>query len=142
MEACPTKALVFGDLNDPDSEISKMTATGKGKLEVLHPEYGLMPNVKYVGLPRRFVAGEVVFRDKKDECAVGVKVTLSGKGQVDRVTKTDNYGEFEFEELDVDKDYTLLVEHGGYSPRKMKVKTKIDTYLGEILLSKTPAGNG
>jgi len=142
VEACPTKALVFGDLNDPDSEISKMTATGKGKLEVLHPEYGLMPNVKYVGLPRRFVAGEVVFRDKKDECAVGVKVTLSGKGQVDRVTKTDNYGEFEFEELDVDKDYTLLVEHGGYSPRKMKVKTKIDTYLGEILLSKTPAGNG
>jgi len=32
-----------------------------------------------------------------------------------------------------------LVEHSGYSPRKMKVKTEIDTYLGEILLSKTPA---
>jgi len=43
--------------------------------------------------------------------------------------------------LDADKDYTLLVEHSGYSPRKMKVKTKIDTYLGEILLSKAPARN-
>ncbi len=141
VEACPTKALVFGDLNDPDSEISKMTATAKGKLEVLHPEYGLVPNVKYIGLPKRFVAGEVLFRDRKDECAVGVKVTLSGKGQVDRVTKTDNYGEFEFEELDADKGYTLLVEHSGYSPRKMKVNTKIDIYVGEILLSKTPAEN-
>jgi hypothetical protein len=118
-----------------------MTATAKGKLEVLHPEYGLMPNVKYVGLPRRFVAGEVVFRDKKDECAVGVKVTLSSKGQVDRVIRTDNYGEFEFEELDADKDYALLVEHSGYRARKMKVKSKIDMYLGEILLSKTRAGN-
>jgi hypothetical protein len=41
--------------------------------------------------------------------------------------------------LDADKDYTLLVEHTGYRPRKIKVNTKIDTYLGEILLSKTPA---
>jgi len=141
VEACPTKALVFGDLNDPDSEISKVIAAAKGKLEVLHPEYGLVPNVQYIGIPRRFVAGEVVFRDKRDECAVGVKVTLSSKGQADGITKTDNYGEFEFEGLDANKDYMLLVEHSGYSPKKMKVKTKIDMYLGEILLSKTPARN-
>jgi len=141
VEACPTKALVFGDLSDPDSEISRTMATAKGKLEVLHPEYGLVPNVKYRGIPKRFVAGEVVFRDKKDECAVGVKVTLSSKGQADGITKTDNYGEFEFEGLDANKDYTLLVEHSGYRARKMKVNTKIDTYLGEILLSKTPARN-
>jgi hypothetical protein len=107
--------------------------------EQLHPEYGLAPNVKYIGIPKRFVAGEVVFRDKKDECAVGVKVTLSSKGQADGITKTDNYGEFEFEGLDADKDYTLLVEHSGYRARKMKVNTKIDMYLGEILLSKTTA---
>jgi Fe-S-cluster-containing dehydrogenase component len=139
VEACPTKALVFGDLTDPDSEISRTMAAAKGKLEVLHPEYGLAPNVKYIGIPKRFVAGEVVFRDKKDECAVGVKVTLSSKGQADGITKTDNYGEFEFEGLDADKDYTLLVEHSGYRARKMKVNTKIDMYLGEILLSKTTA---
>ena len=141
VEACPTKALVFGDVNDPDSEISKVIATAKGKLEVLHPEYGLTPNVKYIGIPRRFIAGEVVFRDKKDECAVGVKVTLSRKGKADKVAKTDNYGEFEFEGLDADKEYALLVEHSGYSPKKVKVKTKVDTYLGEILLSKTTDKN-
>ena len=141
VEACPTKALVFGDVNDPNSEISKIIAAAKGKLEVLHPEYGLMPNVKYIGIPKRFVAGEVVFRDKKDECAVGVKVTLSSKGNADKVTKTDNYGDFEFEGLDADKDYTVSIEHSGYSAKKVKVKTNIDTYLGEILLSKITVKN-
>ena len=141
VEACPTKALTFGDANDPDSEISKIIAAAKGKLEVLHPEYGLIPNVKYIGIPKRFVAGEVVFRDKKDECAVGVKVTLSSKGEADKVTKTDNYGDFEFEGLDADKDYTVSIEHSGYSAKKVKVKTNIDTYLGEILLSKITVRN-
>jgi len=141
VEACPTKALIFGDVNDPNSEISKIIATAAGRLEVLHPEYGLMPNVKYIGIPKRFVAGEVVFRDKKDECAVGVKVILSSKSEVDRATKTDNYGDFEFEGLDADKDYTVSIEHNGYSAKKVKVKTNIDTYLGEILLSKITVKN-
>jgi Fe-S-cluster-containing dehydrogenase component len=139
VEVCPTKALVFGDVNDPDSEVSKIIATAKGKLDVLHPEYGLMSNVKYIGIPGRFVAGEVVLRDRKDECAVGVKVTLSSKGDADKVTETDNYGEFEFEGLAADKDYTVSLEHGGYNAKKVKVKTTIDTYLGEILLSRTTA---
>jgi NAD-dependent dihydropyrimidine dehydrogenase PreA subunit len=137
VEACPTKALIFGDLNDPDSEISKIAASAKEKLEVLQAEYGLIPNVKYIGIPRRFVAGEVVFRDQKDECAVGVKVTLSSKGDADRVTETDNYGDFEFEGLNADKDYMVFIEHSGYGAKQMKVSTSIDTYLGEILLSRT-----
>ena len=139
VEVCPTKALVFGDLNDPDSEISKMIAAADGRLEALHPEYELVPNVKYIGLPGRFISGEVVFRDRKDECAVGVKVTLSGAGNVDRATETDNYGEFEFEGLDADKDYAVSIKHSGYAAKKLKVKTTIDTYLGEISLSKTKA---
>jgi Fe-S-cluster-containing dehydrogenase component len=141
VESCPTKALIFGDLNNPDSEISRITVAAKGKLEVLHPEYGLMPRVQYIGIPKRFIAGEVVFRDKKDECAAGVKVTLSSKGNADKVAKTDNYGDFEFEGLDADKDYTVSIQHSGHSAKKVKVKTSIDTYLGEILLSKTKVKN-
>jgi Fe-S-cluster-containing dehydrogenase component len=136
VESCPTKALVFGDLNDPSSEISKIMASSKDKVEALHPEYGLMPKVHYIGIPKRFIAGEVVFRDKKDECAVGVKVTLSSKGNADKLTKTDNYGEFEFEGLGADKEYSVMVEHDGYNSKKVKVKTSIDTYVGEIVLSK------
>ena len=70
---------------------------------------------------------------------MGVKVTLSSKGKADKVTKTDNYGDFEFEGLDADEDYTVSIEHDGYTSKKVKVKTNIDTYLGEILLSKITA---
>ena len=109
-----------------------------GKVEVLHPEYALEPKVKYIGLPKRFIAGEVVFRDKQDESAEGVKVTLKGAG-MEKTTATDNYGDFEFEGLEADKEYTVVVEQKGYTTKKLKTKTKIDIYLGEIVLSKAVA---
>lgn len=56
-----------------------------------------------------------------------------------KVTETDNYGEFRFEGLDADKDYTVSIEHDGYAAKKVKVRTTIDTYLGEILLGKAAA---
>ncbi len=136
VEACPTAALLFGDLNDPNSEIANVVASGK--IEVLHPEYALEPKVKYIGLPKRFIAGEVVFRDKQDESAEGVKVTLKGAG-MEKTTATDNYGDFEFEGLEADKEYTVAVEQKGYTTKKLKTKTKIDIYLGEIVLSKAVA---
>jgi hypothetical protein len=54
-------------------------------------------------------------------------------------TKTDNYGEFEFEGLDANDNCTVSIEHRGYAAREVKVKTTVDTYLGDILLSKTKA---
>ncbi len=136
VEACPTGALIFGDVNDPNSEISKVIAQSKNKLEDLHQEYGLVPNVHYIGIPKRFIAGEVVFKDKRDECAVGVKVRLLGKGKEEKSLVTDNYGDFEFEGLEADKEYTVVIEQNGYTTKKIKTKTKIDTYLGEIVLNK------
>jgi Fe-S-cluster-containing dehydrogenase component len=136
VESCPTGALIFGDVDDPDSEISKVIAQSKDKLEDFHPEYELGPNVRYIGLPKRFIAGEVVFKDKKGECAEGVKVTLLSKGKEVKSVKTDNYGDFEFEGLESDKAYTLALEHEGYTTKKVKAKTNIDIYLGEIVLGK------
>ncbi len=133
VEACPTGALVFGDLDDPNSEIAKLMASGK--TEALHPEYGLKEKVRYIGLPKRFIAGSVVFGDK-DECAEGIKVTLSGEGEKQTV-KTNNYGDFEFEGLAADKEYKVKVEAEGYKSQSFAVKTNIDVYLGDIFLTKT-----
>jgi Fe-S-cluster-containing dehydrogenase component len=45
-EVCPTLALVFGDLNDPDSEVSRLVAERRNK--TLLPEEGLVPNLYFL----------------------------------------------------------------------------------------------
>ncbi len=46
VEACLANARIFGDINDPDSEISRMIATNP--VTVLRPEKGTEPNVYYI----------------------------------------------------------------------------------------------
>jgi Fe-S-cluster-containing dehydrogenase component len=130
VEACPTAALSFGDLDDPESEPARRLAAGKA--ERLRPEYEMKEKVNYIGLPKRFVAGSVVFRDI-DVCAENVIVTLSGDGER-KTGKTDNYGDFEFEDLLEDREYTITIEYPGYKPHQVKARTKTDVYLGDILL--------
>ena len=133
VEACPTGALMFGDLDDAGSEIAQ--ALKAANVEALHPEYGLDPKVVYHGLPKRFIAGSVVLADNPDECPEGVKVTLKGPGTT-LSAGTDNYGDFEFEDLEPDTEYSLKIEQPGYQPQELTVKTRIDTCLGDIVLSK------
>jgi Fe-S-cluster-containing dehydrogenase component len=133
VEACPTGALTFGDLDDPDSEISRFAAAKK--VEAYHPEYGTKPTVMYVGIPKRFVAGEVVRADQRGECAQGASITLEGDG-LKRETKSDSYGDFEFEDLDKNKAYTITVKLAGYRSQTFSVTTHTDVDLGEIVLEK------
>jgi len=131
-EVCPTGALAFGDLDNPNSEAAKRMASGKS--EVLHPEYGMREKVSYIGIPKRFIAGAVVFGDT-DACGEGAKVMLEGDGEK-REVKADNYGDFEFEGLSADKTYTVRVEQAGYKAHKTEAKTKVDVYLGDMVLAK------
>jgi len=132
VESCPTDALIFGDLDDPKSEISKLLTSGA--TEVLHPEFGLKEKVKYISLPKKFIAGTVIYGDV-DEVAVGLTVKLSGNGD-SLSTKTNGFGDFEFEGLADNTDYNLTVEAPGYQSRSIKVKTTKDVSLGEIVLKK------
>ncbi len=131
VEACPTGALTFGDLDDPKGEI--VAAMKSSPVEELHPEFNLKPNVAYRGLPRRFLAGEAVLADRVGECAQGVAVTLVDGGR-SRTIKTDNYGDFEFDGLAPRHTYTLRISHPGYRAKEMTVNTRLDVNVGEITL--------
>ncbi len=131
VESCPTEALVFGDLDDESSDIAKLAKSLE--TETLKPEFNTKPLVQYVGLPKFFVAGEVVFKGNEGECAPGVKVTLAG-GNVEMATETDIFGDFEFEGLDKNTEYRIVVSAEGYQELTQSFATYRDVNLGELVL--------
>ena len=90
-ECCPNQALIFGDLDDPNSEISKFAAEHAAELEDFQPAFKADPGVKYMYLPKPFICGEVTF---EGEDVKGAKVTVKcdecGK---EYVTETDFLGD-------------------------------------------------
>jgi tetrathionate reductase subunit B len=46
--ACPSGAILFGDLNDPESEIAK--AMAENAVQVIKSELGTEPQTFYIGL--------------------------------------------------------------------------------------------
>ncbi len=94
--------------------------------------YDLGERVRYIGLPKEFVAGAVVYGDK-DECAKGVTVTLEGADS-SAVTVTDGFGDFEFEGLPANTAFKVKIAAPGYAPREIDVKTSRSVNLGDIVL--------
>ncbi len=135
VEVCPTGALVFGDLDDSDSEVARAFA----EAEVLHPEYRLGDKVRFVGLPAEFVAGCVVFGDT-DACGVGATVTLQGDDGVAVSAVADSYGDFAFDGLPRTARFTVSVSAPGYAPSTCEVTTRTSINLGDIVLGTLTEG--
>ena len=133
VEACSTGVLVFGDLDDPKSEVSEFLASGK--TEVLYPEYGLGEKVRYFGLPKRFIAGSVIFGDTEGY-AEGAEITIYGDDGK-KVVKADTYGDFELDGLNANKVFKVSVNSPGYRSQTYKVNTDNDVYMGNIILVKS-----
>lgn len=133
VEACPTGAMTFGDLDDPESEISVRSASLT--TEALHAEYETAPLVRYVGLPARMVAGEVVLEGADHICAEGVMVTLEGD-DLTLETASTAFGEFEFDGLPANRAFHVTLAHDGYAPRTIDVHTRTDVDLGVVRLAR------
>ncbi len=68
VETCPTRALTFGDVNDPKSEVSKLLATSA--TQVLKKEMQTEPFVYYIG------ADEVAMSNVEEEINYYTESTL------------------------------------------------------------------
>jgi len=132
VEACPTLALRFGDLDAPGSEFSRVVASQK--TEELHPQFKTKPRVSYIGVPKVFIAGSIVFADT-DECGVNTQVSLlDPSGSKIRSELANGFGDFEFERIEDPGPYQLKVWAAGYEMKILTIDLKEDTYLGEIVL--------
>jgi Fe-S-cluster-containing dehydrogenase component len=127
VEACPTEALLFGDRE----ELAELI----GKAEQRHPEYGTNPSVYYIGLPKTFVAGSV-YGSESGECIENAQVTLVNKSSGETLTtKTNNYGDFEFDGLEAGLTCSLKIEAEGYYPLSIDdIYVKEDISLRDIYL--------
>jgi Fe-S-cluster-containing dehydrogenase component len=133
VQVCPSRALIFGDLANPRSEASKIVASGK--TETLKPGPRAKPRVYYLGVPKLFIAGSVVFGDV-DECAEGVSATLTDQLIGKSIeTSTNNFGDFEFDGLDAGR-YSVKLECKGYKAKSVNVDLKTDKHLGVVKLTK------
>ena len=133
VQVCPSRALIFGDLADPRSDVCKIVASGK--VETLGPGRKTKPRVYYLGLPKLFIAGSVIYGDV-DECAEGVSVALTGQSaRKSKKTSTNNFGDFEFDGLGAGK-YSIKLECQGYKAKTVAIDLKTDRHLGVVKLTK------
>jgi len=134
VEACPTQALVFGDLDDPNSPVSRKLS--EVEREFLHGREDVDPSVSYVGLPKPFLAGTVALGDI-DECAQGAHVTLTDEMTgISLETETDVFGDFQLSGFTAGRSYALSVSMGGYLSQTVSLRLKKDTTLKEIILKR------
>jgi Fe-S-cluster-containing dehydrogenase component len=135
VEACPNKALYFGDLDDPGSEISKIVASERGTQ--LEPLCGQESNVKYLNIPTVFLAGTVYQPKELDEVLAGASVKLSCKETGETWETTTNYfGDWEVEWLPKNKSIDIEISASGYKPAAYTATTDTDHYVDMTYMAK------
>ena len=135
VEACPNKCLYFGDLDDPNSEISKIVASER-KTQ-LEPLAGQETNVKWLNVPTVYLAGTVYQPKELDEVLVGadIKLTCKDTGETWE-TKSNYFGDWEVEWLPKNKNIDIVIQAAGYKSASYTAYTDIDHYVDMTYLEK------
>lgn len=104
VDLCATGALRFGDEEEFADEIAQA--------ETFVPEEDCKPRVYYLNLPHLFIGGEV-WDPRENEIIEGAKITLTMPDGTQRVTESDDFGDFWFRRLD-EGSYGLKIEAEGF----------------------------
>ena len=135
VEACPNGALFFGDLDDPESTVSKVIAANK--VTPLPGLEGVDTNVVYLNLPTVFLAGSVYLPGDEtgEDPADGAKIVLTNVQSGEVIEgKTNYFGDWEFEDLTVGADYEIEISFPGYKTVNLSAKADTDQYVAETIL--------
>ena len=130
VKACASDAMLFGDLDDPESRISKQIKSLHAR--PLYSEYGTKPSIYYTAHAGR-IRG-TVWDPVMEKPVQAARITLQESGtEKSFFTTSDVNGVFFFWRLDVKKTYTIIIEAQGYSTKK-QIKELIEEYveLGNI----------
>ena len=136
VEACPNQALVYGDLDDPESEVSKLIAANK--VTPLEGLEGMNTQVVHLNVPSAFLAGTVYMPEEEEEVCIGadVKITCEECGCTYE-TKSNWAGDWEFEDLPKGKSWTVEISYPGYKSVKYTgERTDKDHYVAMTYLEK------
>ena len=126
VEACPTDAISFGEEEDLRDLIEGAA--------VLRPETGSAPRVYYRNIPGKFIAG-TVYDPVEKEVIIGARCLLNSGGKRWE-TRTDEYGDFWFNDLPVGL-FDLSIQEKGYEVKLFeKIRTRECVNLGDIPLEK------
>jgi Fe-S-cluster-containing dehydrogenase component len=129
-KTCPSNAIFFGDVDDRESNISKLIKEYDAK--PLHPEFGTKPSVYYTTHAGR-IKGTVLEKTSKLPLQ-GAVITLEGKkGKELFSTITSVDGVFFLWSLNLPMKYELEIEAEGYRSRKIHIDSSEEYVdLGEI----------
>jgi tetrathionate reductase subunit B len=129
-DACPTGAFTFGEEEDLKDLIEKA--------QPLRLDLPTKPRVYYIGLPKKWIAGEV-YDPIDDECAEGATVTATNLATGESYgSQTDRYGDFWIKGLP-DGSYSMKIEKAGYAAQTLASvdATQKDVNVGTIALTRS-----
>ena len=127
VEACPNQALVFGDLADPDSNISKLIAANK--VTQLDGLGSMGSSVVHLNIPSCFIAGTVAYPEELEEVCIGANVKATCEDGTVYETKTNWAGDYEFEDLPKGKKFSVDISFEGFKSVHYDVLTDADHYV-------------
>jgi NAD-dependent dihydropyrimidine dehydrogenase PreA subunit len=135
VESCPNNAMVFGDLDDPESAISKLIA--ENRVTQLEPLAGQETNVVHLNIPSVFLGGTVYYPKEMEEVCIGAKVQMNCSETGDTwETVTNYFGDWEIEWLPKNKAIDIKITFDGYKPVTYIAFTDTDHYVDMTYLEK------